>query len=74
MNVCANKPFSEISCFYNHIFLVLVLEVNVKIFLSIDGSWLRVVQTSLHGSCAVIKGEKWVATKWIRDQEQDEES
>ncbi|XP_059623987.1 probable prolyl 4-hydroxylase 9 isoform X1 [Cornus florida] len=26
--------------------------------------------TSLHGSCPVIKGEKWVATKWIRDQEQ----
>ncbi|CAH9108683.1 unnamed protein product [Cuscuta epithymum] len=29
--------------------------------------------TSLHGSCPVIKGEKWVATKWIRDQEQDDE-
>ncbi|RWR72804.1 putative prolyl 4-hydroxylase 9 isoform X2 [Cinnamomum micranthum f. kanehirae] len=26
-------------------------------------------QTSLHGSCPVIKGEKWVATKWIRDEE-----
>ncbi|MQL69883.1 hypothetical protein Taro_002155 [Colocasia esculenta] len=26
---------------------------------------------SLHGSCPVIKGEKWVATKWIRDQVQD---
>ncbi|XP_008807415.1 probable prolyl 4-hydroxylase 9 [Phoenix dactylifera] len=26
---------------------------------------------SLHGSCPVIKGEKWVATKWIRDQIQD---
>ncbi|CAN1164420.1 Probable prolyl 4-hydroxylase 9 [Linum perenne] len=26
--------------------------------------------TSLHGSCAVTKGEKWVATKWIRDVEQ----
>ncbi|KAJ3706023.1 hypothetical protein LUZ61_009728 [Rhynchospora tenuis] len=25
--------------------------------------------TSLHGSCPVIKGEKWVATKWIRDKE-----
>lgn len=25
-------------------------------------------QTSLHGSCPVIKGEKWVATKWLRDQ------
>lgn len=25
-------------------------------------------RTSLHGSCPVIKGEKWVATKWIRDQ------
>ncbi|KAG9152672.1 hypothetical protein Leryth_020894 [Lithospermum erythrorhizon] len=25
--------------------------------------------TSLHGSCPVIKGEKWVATQWIRDQE-----
>ncbi|MED6192207.1 hypothetical protein PIB30_008083 [Stylosanthes scabra] len=24
---------------------------------------------SLHGSCPVIKGEKWVVTKWIRDQE-----
>ncbi|PIN15275.1 Prolyl 4-hydroxylase alpha subunit [Handroanthus impetiginosus] len=24
---------------------------------------------SLHGSCSVIKGEKWVATKWIRDNE-----
>ncbi|XP_047163940.1 probable prolyl 4-hydroxylase 9 isoform X1 [Vigna umbellata] len=29
-------------------------------------------QTSLHGSCPVIKGEKWVATKWIRDQIQDD--
>ncbi|KAJ8546014.1 hypothetical protein K7X08_018597 [Anisodus acutangulus] len=28
--------------------------------------------TSLHGSCPVIRGEKWVATKWIRNQEQDE--
>jgi prolyl 4-hydroxylase len=26
--------------------------------------------TSLHGSCSVIKGEKWVATKWIRDKEE----
>ncbi|XP_011030367.1 PREDICTED: probable prolyl 4-hydroxylase 9 [Populus euphratica] len=25
-------------------------------------------RTSLHGSCPVIEGEKWVATKWIRDQ------
>lgn len=25
---------------------------------------------SLHGSCPVIKGEKWVATKWLRDQSQ----
>lgn len=30
-------------------------------------------KTSLHGSCPVIKGEKWVATKWIRDQEQDDD-
>ncbi|KAF7113446.1 hypothetical protein RHSIM_RhsimUnG0126000 [Rhododendron simsii] len=29
-------------------------------------------KTSLHGSCPVVKGEKWVATKWIRDQEQDD--
>ncbi|KAH7511181.1 probable prolyl 4-hydroxylase 9 [Ziziphus jujuba] len=28
--------------------------------------------TSIHGSCPVIKGKKWVATKWIRDQEQDD--
>lgn len=27
-------------------------------------------QASLHASCHVIKGEKWVATKWIRDQVQ----
>ncbi|KAM7507168.1 hypothetical protein LguiA_017621 [Lonicera macranthoides] len=27
---------------------------------------------SLHGSCPVIEGQKWVATKWIRDQEQDD--
>lgn len=27
--------------------------------------WLQ--QTALHGSCPVIQGEKWVATKWIRD-------
>ncbi|XP_024543927.1 probable prolyl 4-hydroxylase 9 [Selaginella moellendorffii] len=26
-------------------------------------------KTALHGSCPVIKGEKWVATKWIRDKE-----
>ncbi|CAN8283972.1 unnamed protein product [Cochlearia groenlandica] len=24
-------------------------------------------ERSLHGSCPVIKGDKWVATKWIRD-------
>lgn len=24
--------------------------------------------TSLHGSCPVVRGEKWVATKWIRDK------
>ncbi|KAL5181573.1 putative prolyl 4-hydroxylase 9 [Glycine soja] len=29
-------------------------------------------QTSVHGSCPVIKGEKWVATKWIRDQVLDD--
>ncbi|XP_062101851.1 probable prolyl 4-hydroxylase 9 [Humulus lupulus] len=28
--------------------------------------------TSLHGSCPVTKGEKWVATKWIRNQELEE--
>lgn len=27
---------------------------------------------SLHGSCPVIRGEKWVATKWIRDQMQED--
>ncbi|RDX95360.1 putative prolyl 4-hydroxylase 9, partial [Mucuna pruriens] len=27
-------------------------------------------KTSLHGSCPVIKGDKWVATKWINDREQ----
>ncbi|KAJ0973729.1 hypothetical protein J5N97_015694 [Dioscorea zingiberensis] len=32
---------------------------------------LTIDPTSLHGSCPVIKGEKWVATKWIRDQIQD---
>ncbi|KAM0032316.1 putative procollagen-proline 4-dioxygenase [Helianthus debilis subsp. tardiflorus] len=26
--------------------------------------------TSLHGGCAVIKGQKWVATKWIRNQDE----
>ncbi|CAL0311571.1 unnamed protein product [Lupinus luteus] len=26
--------------------------------------------TSLHGSCPVIKGTKWVATKWIRNEDQ----
>ncbi|KAJ8651064.1 hypothetical protein MRB53_004087 [Persea americana] len=30
-------------------------------------------QTSLHESCPVIKGEKWVATKWIRDQAENED-
>ncbi|KAL3617145.1 hypothetical protein CASFOL_038892 [Castilleja foliolosa] len=29
--------------------------------------------TSLHGSCPVIKGENWVTTKRIRNQDQDEE-
>ncbi|EPS70891.1 oxidoreductase, partial [Genlisea aurea] len=26
-------------------------------------------KVSLHGSCPVVKGEKWVATKWIRDKD-----
>ncbi|XP_028767696.1 probable prolyl 4-hydroxylase 9 isoform X3 [Neltuma alba] len=26
-------------------------------------------KTSLHGSCPVIEGQKWVATKWIRDRD-----
>ncbi|KAL7607024.1 hypothetical protein Lser_V15G20011 [Lactuca serriola] len=26
--------------------------------------------TSLHGSCAVVKGQKWVATKWLRNEEE----
>ncbi|KAI8029488.1 putative prolyl 4-hydroxylase 9 [Camellia lanceoleosa] len=26
---------------------------------------------SIHGSCPVILGEKWVATKWIRDEQDD---
>ncbi|CAJ1977357.1 unnamed protein product [Sphenostylis stenocarpa] len=30
----------------------------------------KIDKTSLHGSCPVIKGEKWVATKWIDDKEQ----
>ncbi|XP_047172300.1 probable prolyl 4-hydroxylase 9 [Vigna umbellata] len=30
----------------------------------------KIDKTSLHGSCPVIKGEKWVATKWIDDEEQ----
>lgn len=28
-------------------------------------------KTSLHGSCPVIEGQKWVATKWIRDRERE---
>ena len=23
---------------------------------------------ALHGGCPVVKGEKWVATKWLRDK------
>ncbi|CAA0806783.1 Probable prolyl 4-hydroxylase 9 [Striga hermonthica] len=30
---------------------------------------LTIDKTSLHGSCPVVKGQKWVATKWIRDNE-----
>ncbi|KAK9080873.1 hypothetical protein SSX86_000015 [Deinandra increscens subsp. villosa] len=26
--------------------------------------------TSLHGSCPVIKGQKWVATKWLRNEDE----
>lgn len=40
--------------------------------LAISHIYKSLVQTSIHGSCAVIRGEKWVATKWIRDQEMDE--
>ncbi|XP_004496895.1 probable prolyl 4-hydroxylase 9 [Cicer arietinum] len=30
----------------------------------------KIDKISLHGSCPVIKGEKWVATKWINDKVQ----
>ncbi|XP_061373908.1 probable prolyl 4-hydroxylase 9 [Gastrolobium bilobum] len=30
----------------------------------------KIDKTSLHGSCPVITGEKWVATKWINDHKQ----
>ncbi|CAI8604842.1 unnamed protein product [Vicia faba] len=30
----------------------------------------KIDKNSLHGSCPVIKGEKWVATKWINDKQQ----
>ncbi|KAL0384298.1 UNVERIFIED_CONTAM: putative prolyl 4-hydroxylase 9 [Sesamum radiatum] len=36
---------------------------------TIDKFVTVISQTSLHGSCPVVKGEKWVATKWIRDRE-----
>lgn len=45
---------------------IIVFLVNVYCILM----YLLYPQTSLHGSCAVIKGEKWVATKWIRDNVQ----
>ena len=55
-------------------FISTKLEVKIKVpfdsFLS-SMCW-ALLQTSLHGSCPVIAGEKWVATKWIRDEQQDD--
>ena len=47
---------------------VMNLQLQPQLLLTL---YLLVLQTSLHGSCPVSKGEKWVATKWIRDQEQE---
>ncbi|XP_019422067.1 PREDICTED: probable prolyl 4-hydroxylase 9 isoform X1 [Lupinus angustifolius] len=41
------------------------------LFYSLFPNGSTIDPTSLHGSCPVIKGEKWVATKWIRNEEQD---
>lgn len=56
-------------CVYIHIYSE---ENEYVVFSSIYLSIWHIthMQRSLHGSCPVIRGEKWVATKWIRDQEQ----
>lgn len=40
---------------------------DAVLFFSLDPD-LRINPRSLHGGCAVRKGEKWVATKWIHEK------
>lgn len=56
---CFHLPSGDINDKYSS------LPANVVLIMI---SSVSLLQRSLHGSCPVIKGEKWVATKWIRDQ------
>jgi prolyl 4-hydroxylase len=40
---------------------------DAVLFYSLDPD-LKINPRSLHGGCAVHKGEKWVATKWIHEK------
>lgn len=40
------------------------LQISNKVY------WVGfLTQHALHGGCPVIEGDKWVATKWIRDKQ-----
>lgn len=74
-SVFPNGTIDEVSYIRNAAAAAAFLSLQVDEYCRVSFSCLRLVclQTSLHGSCPVVRGKKWVATKWIRDQPQDDD-
>ena len=46
---------------YDEMLSNLAFNCNLRLYSTFD-------KYALHGGCPVVKGEKWVATKWVRDK------